>query len=47
MIITFLAWREFELAAVPFFTVAILTIVLGIFILISATELSEEVESGW
>ncbi|RAZ79273.1 TIGR04104 family putative zinc finger protein [Planococcus halotolerans] len=47
IIITFLAWREFELAAVPFFTVAILTIVLGIFILISATELSQEVESGW
>lgn len=46
-VITFLAWRVFELATVPFFTVAILTIVLGISILISATELSEEAESMW
>lgn len=47
IIITFLAWRVFDLATAPFFTVAILTVVIGIFILISKTKLSNEAESAW
>lgn len=45
IIITFLAWRVFDLATIPFFTVAILTVVIGILILISTTKLSNEAES--
>lgn len=46
-ITTFLAWRVFDLATLPFFAVAILTVVIGIFILIFKTKLSNEVESSW
>lgn len=47
IMITFLAWRVFELPTLPFFTVAVSSIVIGIFILIATTRLSNEAESVW
>ncbi|WP_033542048.1 TIGR04104 family putative zinc finger protein [Planococcus sp. CAU13] len=47
IIITFLAWKVFELPTIPFFAIAVSTIVIGIFILIATTKLANKAESVW